>query len=162
MLDRAYEESERVLEELRQKLKEVEKQRKEAEKQLARTTLPQYLSACHEHMQAKFNVEAFDWSIEDDPYNPRQRKRPNHIRKWRDFDSRQLKIWNELASSNIMAEKHFLSLRVIERWAKNSINVGSEMDLYILHRTTAVSSLRDIIECISSNEAMQRKFGLKG
>lgn len=121
--DKECEESERALEELRQKvkklmkdLKEVEKQRKEAEKQLARTTLPQYLSACHEHMQAKLNVEAFDWSNEDDLYNPRQKKRPNHIHEWPDFDSRQLKIWNELASSHIMTEKHFLSLHGRPGW----------------------------------------------
>ena len=103
------EEADKARQEEQLRREEADKARQEAEKKTKSTTLPQFLDACHVHLQAGLAVQTVALSTKGDPSNARQKKRPHHMREWSDFPSRQMRIWNELVTSLFMTEGHFTS-----------------------------------------------------
>lgn len=77
----------------RRRREEADKARRDAEKKIQPTTLPQFLDACHIHVQAGLAVQSADLSTKGDPSNARQKKRPTYMREWSEFPCRQVAIW---------------------------------------------------------------------
>lgn len=65
------EEEQRRREEEQRRREEEQSRREQAEKQTSRTTLPQYLDACHVHLQAGLAVLSVAMSTKGDPSNTR-------------------------------------------------------------------------------------------
>ena len=161
---RRREEAGKAREEADKAREEADKARGEAERQTSPTTLPQYLDACHVHLQAGLAVQSVALSTKGDPSNARQKKRPNRICQWSDFSSRQVKIWNELVNSRFMTEGHFTSPHTMVENGETVRRrmVGSELDIHHFQRTTVEEPVSLMIERIYKDEALRNKFGLKG
>ncbi|KAL1581966.1 hypothetical protein WHR41_09570 [Cladosporium halotolerans] len=161
---RKREEAERAQQEEQRRREEADKAKEEAEKRTSRTTLPQYLDACHVHLQAGLAVQSVALSTKGDPSNARRKRRPDKIRRWPDFASRQLKIWNELVSSPFMTEGHFTSPHTMLENGENIRRrmIGSELDIHHFQRTTVEEPVSLMVERIYKDEALRNKFGLKG
>lgn len=123
---------------------EEQRRREEAETQTRPTTLPQYLDACHVHLQRGLAVQSVALSTKGDPSIARRKKRPDRISWWSDFPSRQLKIWTELATSLFMTEGHFTSRHTMRENGETIRRrmLGSELDIHHFQRTTVEEPVR--------------------
>jgi hypothetical protein len=144
--------------------RDADKARRDAEKKIQPTTLPQFLDACHVHLQAGLAVQSADLSTKGDPSNARQKKRPTYMREWSDFPARQIAIWNELVCSSFMTIGHFTSPHTMLEYGENIRRrmMGSELDIHHFQRSTVEENVSMIVERIYKDEHLRRKFGLKG
>jgi hypothetical protein len=71
-------EERRKREEADEARQDADKARRDAEKKIQPTTLPEFLDACHVHLQAGLAVQSADLSTKGDPSNARQKKRPTY------------------------------------------------------------------------------------
>ena len=159
-----YEKERRRREEADEARQDADKARRDAEKKIQPTTLPQFLDACHVHLQAGLAVQSADLSTKGDPSNARQKKRPTYMREWSDFPSRQIAIWNELVCSSFMTVGHFTSPHTMLEYGENIRRrmMGSELDIHHFQRSTVEENVSMIVERIYKDEHLRRKFGLKG
>jgi hypothetical protein len=143
---------------------EEQRRREEAETQTRPTTLPQYLDACHVHLQSGLAVQSVALSTKGDPSNARRKKRPDRISRWSDFPLRQSKIWTELVSSLFMTEGHFTSRHTMQENGETVRRrmVGSELDIHHFQRTTVEEPVSLMIERIFNDDSLREKFGLRG
>jgi hypothetical protein len=139
---------------------EEQRRREEAETQTRPTTLPQYLDACHVHLQSGLAVQSVALSTKGDPSNARRKKRPDKISKWSDFPLLQSKIWTELVSSLFMTEGHFTSRHTMREngEAIRRRMVGSELDIHHFQRTTVEEPVSLMIERISNDDSLRESL----
>jgi hypothetical protein len=139
---------------------EEQRRREEAETQTRPTTLPQYLDACHVHLQSRLAVQSVALSTKGDPSNARRKKRPDRISRWSDFPLRQSKIWTELVSCLFMTEGHFTSRHTMREngEAIRRRMVGSELDIHHFQRTTVEEPVSLMIERISNDDSLRESL----
>jgi hypothetical protein len=139
---------------------EEQRRREEAETQTRPTTLPQYLDACHVHLQSGLAVQSVALSTKGDPSNARRKKRPDRISRWSDFPLRQSKIWTELVSCLFMTEGHFTSRHTMREngEAIRRRMVGSELDIHHFQRTTVEEPVSLMIERISNDDSLRESL----
>jgi hypothetical protein len=139
---------------------EEQRRREEAETQTRPTTLPQYLDACHVHLQSGLAVQSVALSTKGDPSNARRKKRPDRISRWSDFPLRQSKIWTELVSCLFMTEGHFTSRHTMREngEAIRRRMVGSELDIHHFQRTTVEEPVSLMIERIFNDDSLRESL----
>jgi hypothetical protein len=157
---RLYEEEQRRRKKAEQGQQEEQRRREEAETQTRPTTLPQYLDACHVHLQSRLAVQSVALSTKGDPSNARRKKRPDRISRWSDFPLRQSKIWTELVSCLFMTEGHFTSRHTMREngEAIRRRMVGSELDIHHFQRTTVEEPVSLMIERISNDDSLRESL----
>ena len=83
---RRREEAERAQEEEQRGRQEAERAREEAEEKTRKTTLPEFLNACHAHLYSGLAVQTdATLSTRGDPTNANNKIRPERIQAWEDF-----------------------------------------------------------------------------
>ncbi|KAJ8610801.1 hypothetical protein MRB53_038352 [Persea americana] len=93
-----------------------------------------------------------------------RKRRPDFIRRWSEFPSRQVAIWKDLVSSRFMTEGHFTSPHTMLENGETIRRrmMGSELDVHHFQRSTVEEQVSLIIERIYEDKELRDKFGLKG
>jgi len=163
--ERAQQEAERAQQEAERAQQEAERARQEAERAVRQTTLPEFLDACHTHLQANLTVQRDSTlSTQGDPSNAVNKVRPERIHQWEDFADQQEQVWSTLVNSDFMLERHFTlisTLREIGESIRRQM-MSSELDLHHFERLAVGDPVSRIIERLYDNPALRDKFNLKG
>lgn len=145
--------------------KEEQRLREASEEKTRRTTLPEFLNACHNHLHAGLAVQTdVTLSTKGDPANADNKLRPEKILVWQDFPARQAAIWGDLMGSDFVSERHFTSLNALKEFGEAIPRrmISSELDLHHFQRSTVEDHVSLIITQLSNHSALRRKFGLQG
>lgn len=168
-LRKRLEEEERRRKQAEQQRDEAEQQRDAAEQQLKhrtqKTTLPEFLDACHQHLFLGLQVQKDkESSTKGDPANAEQKFRPDHIREWSDFPREQSRIWKLLMDVEFVAERHFTPLLVLEDNGNDlrQRSLSSELDLGYFARQTVETRIASVVKQLYQNSRLREIFQLKG
>ncbi|KAL9101247.1 MAG: hypothetical protein Q9163_003480 [Psora crenata] len=136
------------------------------EKQKTRkTTLPEFLDACHVHLHSALTVQTNAiFSTKGDPSNVKKKMCPERIVEWTNFPLLQEAIWNDLQRTDFMHERHFTSLHTLKESGDNIRKrmMSSELDLNHFERQTVEDHIASIIEQMYQNSTLRKTFGIKG
>ncbi|EED22749.1 conserved hypothetical protein [Talaromyces stipitatus ATCC 10500] len=165
-------EAEQREKEERQRREEAERRQEVAEQNLRlerlqtqNTTLPEFLTACHEHLFLGLAIQKDKKSsTKGDPANADRKLRPSRIQEWTDFPDEQMAIWEDLMDADFVTERHFtplLALREAGKQIRKRMH-GSELDIGHFLRETAESPVASIIEELYASPQIRRKFHLNG
>ncbi|KAK1907866.1 hypothetical protein P3342_006196 [Pyrenophora teres f. teres] len=157
------EEQRRRLDEQRRR-KAAEQAQNKAEERTRKTTLPEFLDACHNHLYSGLTVQPdATLSTRGDPANANNKLRPEKLLLWEDFPAQQAAIW-ELMGSDFALERHFTSLHTLKESGEaiRRKMMSSELDLHLFQRSTVDDPVTSIIERLYDQQILRRKFGLKG
>jgi len=156
-------EEEQRLREEEQRLREEDRQR--YERRTGKTTLPEFLDACHTHLCLGLTIQPdTTQSTQGDAANADNKPRPERILPWPEFDAEQARTWEDLMGSEFVLERHFTSLHTLEESgeAVRRRQMGSELDLNSFARFTVEDPVSQIIERFSKDSVLRHRFGLKG
>ncbi|EFW18617.1 hypothetical protein D8B26_005366 [Coccidioides posadasii str. Silveira] len=147
-----------------QNLQEEREQRKLQEELQQKTTIFEFLDACHTHLFLGLTVRHPKDSTKGDLANPVGRLRPEKIRKWLGFGAEQEEIWQGLMDSNFVQNRHFKSLSLLaESGAElRTEKTGSELDLRQFRHETLTRPVRSVIAKLYSDERIRQRFQLLG
>jgi hypothetical protein len=156
-----------------QRMREEEQRRREAaeqaqnraEEKTRKTTLPEFLNACHTHLHSGLTVQTnTTLSTRGDPANATNKLQPEKLVLWEDFPAQQAAIWDVLIESDFASERHFTSLHTLEESRGVILRkmMSSELDLYLFQRSTVDDPVTSIIELLYDQQTLRRTFGLKG
>jgi len=162
---RLREEEQRLREEEQRLREEEQRLREAAEEKTRKTTLLEFLDACHSHLHEGLSVQTdTTLSTQGDPANANNKLRPERLRVWHDFPARQAAIWADLMESDLVLERHFTSLHTLDESgeAVRRRMMSSELDLNLFQRSTVEDPVSLIIERLSDNRTLRRTFGLQG
>ena len=152
------------LEEQRRRL-EAEQAEQAQQKRTRKTTLPEFLDACHTYLHSRLTVQTdASLSTQGDPANANNKLRPERVLLWEDFPAQQAAIWDELMGSEFMLERHFTSLHTLKE-SRESIQpkmMASELDLHQFQHLTVDYPVTSIIKRLYDQQILRKKFGLKG
>jgi len=162
--ERAQEEAERAQEEAERAQEEEQHRRENAEEKTRKTTLPEFLDACHVHLHSGLTVQTATLSTRGDPANANYKHRPERIRAWEEFPVQQEAIWNCLMRSNFILQRHFTSSHTLEESGEaiRQRMMSSELDLNHFERSTVEDHISSIIKQLYCSPTLRRKFRLKG
>ena len=116
-----------------------EKAQQHYERRTGKTTLPEFLDACHTHLCLGLTIQPDNTqSTHGDAANAENKSRPNRILPWLEFDVEQAQTWEDLMGSNFVLERHFTSLHTLEESGEaiRQRQMGSELDLNNFARFT--------------------------
>jgi hypothetical protein len=167
--ERLREEEQRLREEAQQREQEAERLREEDrhryERRTGKTTLPEFLDACHTHLSLGLTIQSDSTqSTQGNAANAENKPRPDRILPWPEFDAEQAHTWETLMESDFVLERHFTSLHTLEESgeAVRRRQMGSELDLNTFARFTVEDPVSQIIERLSEDKVLRARFGLKG
>ena len=145
--------------------KDEQRRRKEAEEKTRKTTLPEFLDACHNHLHLGLTVQTnAALSTRGDPANANNKLRPEKLLLWGNFPAQQAAIWEDLMDSDFVSERHFTSLHTLEESgeAVHRRMMSSELDLHLFQRFTVDDHVSSIVERLYDQPTLRQKFGLQG
>jgi hypothetical protein len=160
-----YLEEQRRREEAERAQGEERSRREKAETTTRKTTLPEFLDACHDHLHAGLTVQTdMTLSTRGDPANANNKLRPQRLRIWDDFPARQAAIWEDIMESGFALERHFTSVHTLSESGETIQQrmMSSELDLHLFQRSTVEQPVSQIIKQMHDDRALRRKFGLRG
>ncbi|KAF1992918.1 hypothetical protein P154DRAFT_528154 [Amniculicola lignicola CBS 123094] len=159
------EEEQRRREEEQRRREAAEQAQDRAEEKTRKTTLPEYLDACHTHLHSGLTVQTdTTLSTRGDPSNATNKLRPENLVLWEDFPAQQAAIWDVLMASDFASERHFTSLHTLEESGQVILRkmMSSELDLHLFQRSAVDDPVTSIIERLYDQRTLRRTFGLKG
>ena len=166
--ERGLQETERAEQELERAKQETERarqQRKDAERPLRKTTLPEYLDACHTHLYSNLTIQTDSlMSTYRNPSNAENKIRPEKLCFWDNFADQQSMIWETLVESGFMVERHFISVHVLREIGENISRrkMSSELDVHYFERETVDDHVTRVIRELHGNTSLRSKFNLRG
>jgi flagellar biosynthesis GTPase FlhF len=141
--ERLREEAQRREQEAQRREQETERLREEDrhryERRTGKTTLPEFLDACHTHLSLGLTIQPDSTqSTQGDASNAENKPRPDRILPWIEFDAEQAHTWETLMESEFVLERDFTSLHTLEESgeAVRRRQMGSELDLNTFARFT--------------------------
>ncbi len=160
-----FQEEQRKRQESERAQKEAERAQQKDEEKIRKTTLLEFLDACHVHLHSGLTVQRdTTLSTKGDPANANDKIRPDRILAWDDFPTSQEVIWKNLQRSNFMHERHFTSLHTLKE-SEEAIRqrmMSSELDLNHFERSTVENHIALIIKQIYNSPLLRERFCLKG
>lgn len=162
---RRREEAEQAREEEQRRREEAEQAQKKAEGKTRKTTLPEFLDACHNHFHSGLIVQTdATLSTRGDPANANSKLRPERLLTWEDFPACQEAIWDDLMRSDFVFERHFTSVHTLEESGEivQQRMLSSELDLHLFQRYTVEDPVSLIIKRLYNDRVLRRKFRLQG
>ncbi|KAF2462948.1 uncharacterized protein BDR25DRAFT_338082 [Lindgomyces ingoldianus] len=145
--------------------KEEQRKREQVEERIRKTTLPEFLDACHNYLHSGLTIQTdATLSTRGDPANANNKLRPERICEWEDFPARQEAIWNNLMKSAFVSEQFFTSVHTLQESgdAVRQRMLSSELDLHLFQRSTVEDPVSLIVKQLYNSRALRRKFGLHG
>jgi hypothetical protein len=147
--EQAQKDEQRWREEEQHRREAAEKAQKRADETTRKTTLTEFLDACHNHLHSGLTVQTdATLSTRGDPANANNKLRPEKLLLWEDFPARQAAIWDELVGSDFASERHFTSLHTLVESGAAILRkmMSSELDLHLFQRSTVDDPVTSIIE----------------
>lgn len=144
---------------------EEQRRRQDAEERTRKTTLPEFLDACHTHLHGGLTVQTNrKLSTQGDPSNANEKVRPERIRAWEDFPAQQVAIWEALVASDFIRERHFTSINTLQENGEmvRRRKISSELDLHHFERSTVHDQVSLIVNQLQENEELRKAFRLEG
>ena len=163
--ERGQQEAERGQQEAERAQHEAERAQHEAERATRKTTLPEFLDACHGHLHSSLVVQTdASLSTKGDPSNANNKVRPEEIRVWEDFPKQQEKAWQALMNSDFITQRHFTSINALRELGESIFRrkMGSELDLHYFERATVEDQVSLILEHLYANPYLRQKYNLRG
>ncbi|KAF2001745.1 hypothetical protein P154DRAFT_562456 [Amniculicola lignicola CBS 123094] len=145
--------------------REEQRRREIAENRTRRTTLPEFLDACHSHLHLGLSIQSdATQSTRGDPAKANNKLRPNKLVAWGDFPQQQAAVWANIMNSDFPSERYFTSLHTLEESGRaiQGRMMGSELDLNHFQRFTVEDRVSSIIEQLYNKPALRQKFKLRG
>ncbi|KAH8704296.1 hypothetical protein GQ44DRAFT_743757 [Phaeosphaeriaceae sp. PMI808] len=161
----AQKEEQRRREEEQRRREVAEQAQERAEEKTRKTTLPEFLDACHNHLHSGLTVQTDPTlSTQGDPANANNKLRPEKLLLWENFPAQQAAIWGDLMESDFVSERHFTSLHTLEESGEAILRrmMSSELDLHLFQRSTVDDHVSSIIERLYDQRTLRQKFGLQG
>ena len=146
---------------------EEREKRLKAEEETRQTTLPEYLSLCHDYLSESITVQTDkSLSTQGDPSNAKGKVRPDRIQLWEDFINTQKGTLESLYSvypSDNMAQQ-FHSRHYIKTQGETVARrpVASEQDLVIVQREIVETPVTRIVEHLNVLDDVRDKLTLEG
>ena len=159
------EEEQRRREEEQRRREEEQRRREIAENRIRKTTLPEFLDACHSHLHLGLSIQSdATQSTQGDPANANKKLRPNRLVAWEDFPQQQAAIWANIMSSEFPLERYFTSLHTLEESSRaiRERMMSSELDLNFFQRFTVEDRVSLIVEQLYNKPTLRQKFKLRG
>jgi hypothetical protein len=159
------EEAERAQQDAERAQREEQERREEAERATQKTTLPEFIEACHVHLYSNLVVQDdLSQSTKGDASNADNKVRPERIQVWEDFPELQERMWQPLAHSDFLAQRHFTSINGLNELGASISRrkMGSELDLHYFERTAVEDPVTLIIESIYKDSDLRRQYKLQG
>ncbi|OBT57881.1 hypothetical protein VE04_02107 [Pseudogymnoascus sp. 24MN13] len=167
--ERLREEEQRLREEAERREQETERLREDDrqryERRTGKTTLPEFLDACHKHLCLGLTIQPdTTQSTQGDAANADNKPRPDRILPWLGFDAEQACMWEDLMESEFVLERHFTSLHTLEESGETvrQRQMGSELDLNNFARFTVEDPVSQIIKRLSEDKVLRDRFSLRG
>ncbi|KAF2843551.1 hypothetical protein M501DRAFT_926687 [Patellaria atrata CBS 101060] len=158
-------EAEQAREEEQRRREEAELAQEKAEEKTRKTTLPEFLDACHNHLHSNLAVQTnVSLSTRGGPANANNKLRPERVLIWDDFAAHQEAIWDDLMSLDFVSERHFTSVHTLTESgeAVRRRMLSSELDLNVFQRSTVEDPVSLIIKQMYNDRSLRRKFCLQG
>ncbi len=134
---RLRDEAQRREQEAEQLREEEQRLRKEEryryERRTEKTTLPDFLDACHTHFCFGLTIQPDSTqSTQGNAVNAENKPRPGQILPWLGYDAEQARIWEDLMTSEFVRKQHFTSLHTLEESGEVVCQrqMGYELDLH--------------------------------
>lgn len=142
----------------------VEQAQDRAEEKTRKTTLLEFLDACHNHLHSGLTIQDATLSTRGDPANATNKLRPENLVLWEDFPAQQAAVWDVLMASDFASERHFTSLHTLEESGEAILRkmMSSELDLHLFQRSTVDEPVTSIIERLYAQRTLRGTFRLKG
>ncbi|KAF2240288.1 hypothetical protein BU26DRAFT_556953 [Trematosphaeria pertusa] len=143
------EEEQRRREEEQRKREAAEQAQDRAEEKTRKTTLPEFLDACHTYLHSGLTVQTdTTLSTRGDPANATNKLGPENLVLWEDFPAQQAAVWDVLMASDFASERHFTSLHTLEESGQAILRkmMSSELDLHLFQRSAVDDPVTSIIE----------------
>ena len=144
---------------------EERRRREKAEEIIRKTTLPEFLDACHVHLHSGLTVQIDPTrSTKGNPANATNKMRPERILAWDDFPTLQEAIWKDLQRSDFTHQRYFTSLVTLEESgeAMRQRKISSELDLNHFERSTVEDHVASIVKQLYNDPLLRDIFCLKG
>ena len=131
-------EAEARAEQERRDRQEAEQRAEEIGTRTRKTTLPDFLDACHIHLSLGLAVQDATLSNQGNPSNATNELHPNQIQAWKEFPAQQELVWRDLMDSDFVDERHFTSLHTLQESGATVRErlLSSEFDLNHFERST--------------------------
>ncbi|KAH7021698.1 hypothetical protein B0J12DRAFT_393167 [Macrophomina phaseolina] len=140
-----------------------ERQREEAEAINRRTTLTEFLQACHEIFLSLRITDDETLTTQGDVTKPAGRLYPNQIIPWDTFPTDQSEIWTELSASPAFASNRvFASAHQLDHIRTTMDPIDSEELLRHFARSAVEKPVQNIVDEIFNDETLREKLGLRG
>ncbi|EER22899.1 hypothetical protein CPC735_021980 [Coccidioides posadasii C735 delta SOWgp] len=134
-----------------------------AEEKTRRSTLPEYLDACHTHLFLGLVPGQPKRSTKGSANNADGKLRPDRIREWVPFAEAQTAIWDQLVGDDLVTQRHFSSLHGLMTIGENMRKtIRSEPDLRHFQRDAVTAPVGSVIEALYKNERLRQAFNLQG
>ncbi|EKG09024.1 hypothetical protein MPH_14005 [Macrophomina phaseolina MS6] len=154
---------ERQREEAEAKAIAEQQRREEAEAINRRTTLTEFLEACHQLSRAIDVVTDPKLTTQGDTTKPTGRQYPRRIIPWEDFPDQQKKIWQQLsASQSLHSNPAFPSLHQMDYVRTNLKRISSEDGVRKFAQDTVENVVQTLLEEVYKDEGLRKKLGLHG
>ncbi|EKG09444.1 hypothetical protein MPH_13515 [Macrophomina phaseolina MS6] len=147
-----------------QQRREEEQQRREkAEAINRRTTLTEFLQACHEIFLSLRITDDETLTTQGDVTKPAGRLYPNQIIPWDTFPTYQSEIWAELSASPAFASNRvFASTHQLDHIRTTMDPIDSEELLRHFARSAVEKPVQNIVDEIFNDGTLREKLGLRG
>ena len=163
--ERRAEEAEQQRQQEQRRAEEAERRAEEAEQQRQRTTLPEYIEACHNLLFEHFEVETNKSLTSKGSVNkPEKKWCPTRLSPWSDFLEQQKAILGRLYSVYPGQDRVFESLDFL-RGLGNRVarkKVANERHLEYIQHTILEEPIAFIIERLLAENRVRDEFGIIG
>lgn len=142
----------------------IRKRMMRAEEKIRKTTLPEFLDACHVHLHSNLIIQTTALSTKGDPSNATDKMRPERILTWDEFPTSQEVIWKDLQRSDFTHQRHFTSLNTLEESGEaiRKRMMSSGLDLNHFERATVEDHVASIVTELYNSPLLRDRFCLKG
>ncbi|PWY67183.1 hypothetical protein BO70DRAFT_400648 [Aspergillus heteromorphus CBS 117.55] len=156
--------AEQLQEEEAHRRKEAEKRQEESEQLLQPNSLYGLLDECHRGLSQRIRVQSnASLTTQGETTNPVNRRFPTRIQAWQEFPQSQETIWDRLSSDQaFVTQRQFSSTHQLDYVQRNLPLIYSETSLRTFHRDTVDNFVGEILQTISQNEHLRRRFGIEG
>ncbi|KIW80567.1 hypothetical protein Z517_07183 [Fonsecaea pedrosoi CBS 271.37] len=134
------------------------------EHRTGKTSLPEFLDACHTYLHKDLTIQDRAESTQGTPANADQKLRPDRIVPWTNFAAQQIHVWGLLMESDFVSERHFSSRHTLQEGGNqlHQRSLSSELDLHYFVRFAVNDRVTSIVERLSQHPDLRESLGLRG
>ncbi|KZF22623.1 hypothetical protein L228DRAFT_130108 [Xylona heveae TC161] len=144
---------------------EAERRREEAESVSRKTTLPEYLDACHRYLCLGLTIQNADSSTQGSPANAKDKVRPHKIVAWTKYAEVMGSVWEHLRQNpDFFEQRWFSSLSHLQGsgQAIRRKQISSEVDLSYYATNTVENQVEEVVNLVYAHPTLREQFHVEG